>query len=202
MSPSTASSASSRSRATPLTSCSGPTCATCACCAAGSTSSRASDTPENAKSAAAFRPPRFQRTSEVLYENLRRVGGVGAGFHRLAVTGQREGFALIERTDAVLVEARFLDLKIGAVQRIRRQLLHRELDGFGRGAEPAIGEACTLLLADRSGEEFGGSVEVERTQWTHGQRPRDLSGALSAWGWDWQRPPLSGRRTCHFRPLI
>src|ERR1700758_1672291 len=74
---------------------------------------------------------------------------------------QREGFALIERADAALVEAGFLDLQIGAVQRIRWQLLDREAHGFGRGAKTPIGKARPLLLADGGGEKLGGSVEVE-----------------------------------------
>src|SRR5207248_5652720 len=108
-----------------------------------------------------------------------------------------------ERADAVLVEARFLDLQIGAVQRIRRQLLHRELDGFGRGAEPPIGEARALLLADRGGKQFGGGVEVERTQWTHGQRPRDLLWGFKRVGFERAEATIEwARRTCHFRSLI
>jgi len=65
-----------------------------------------------------------------------------------------------------LVEASFIDLQIGAVQRIRRQFLDRELHRGGRGVETAIREARPLLLADRGREKFGGSVVAEGS---HGQ---------------------------------
>src|SRR5207245_6269273 len=82
------------------------------------------------------------------------VGGRrGLGLARAA--RQREGFALIERADAALVEAGFLDLQIGAIQRIRRQLLDRETDGFRCGAKAAIRKAGPLLLADGGGKQFG-----------------------------------------------
>ena len=71
---------------------------------------------------------------------------------RARTARQRERLALIERADAALVEAGFLDLQIGAVQRIRRQLLDREANGFGRGAKSPIGKARPLLLADRGRE--------------------------------------------------
>src|SRR5438128_12523464 len=79
----------------------------------------------------------------------------GLGGDRARTARQRERLALIERTDAALVEAGFLDLQIGAVQRIRRQLLDRETDGFRCGAEAAIRKAGPLLLADGGGKQFG-----------------------------------------------
>src|SRR6185369_14558816 len=107
---------------------------------------------------------RQQISGSVLFGSRRRLG--------LARTArQREGLAVIERADAVLVEARFLNLQIGAIQRIRGQLFDRETDSFRRGAETAIREASPLLLADGSGKQFGGSVEVERTHRTHGRGP-------------------------------
>ena len=91
-------------------------------------------------------------------------GGVGVGRRvRTGAALQREGFAFIERADAALVEAGFLDLQIGAVQRIRRQLLDREANRFGRGAKSPIGKASPLLLADCGGEEFGGGIVTEGT---------------------------------------
>src|SRR4029079_13907396 len=95
---------------------------------------------------------------------------------------RRQCLALIERTDAALVEAGFLDLQIGAVQRIRRQFLDREADRFCRSAETPIGEARPLLLADGGREKFGGSVEVERTRGTHVRWPLVLL-ALARAGW-------------------
>src|SRR5207237_242036 len=69
---------------------------------------------------------------------------------------QREGFAFIERADAALVEAGFLDLQVGTVQRVRRQLLDREANRFRRGAKTPIGKPGPLLLADRGRKQFGG----------------------------------------------
>ena len=89
---------------------------------------------------------------------LRRGGRAGAA-------RQREGLAFIERADAALVEAGFLDLQIGAVQRVRRQFLDREANRFGRGAKTPICKAGPLLLADRGRKQFGGGVVAE---WTHG----------------------------------
>src|SRR5262249_37519290 len=74
---------------------------------------------------------------------------------------QREGLALIERADAALVEAGLLDLQVSTVQRIRRQLLDSEADGFGRSAKSPIGKARPFLLANGGGKKFGGGVEVE-----------------------------------------
>src|ERR1700687_4576863 len=90
------------------------------------------------------------------------------GFGRTGAARQRKILALIERADAALVEAGFIDLQVGAVQRIRRQFLDRELHRGGRGVEAAIREARPLLLADRGGEQFGGSVVAEGS---HGQGP-------------------------------
>src|SRR5215207_10242125 len=93
-----------------------------------------------------------------------RVLILSLGRLRLAGTArQREGFAFVERADAALVEAGFLDLQIGAVQRVRRQLLDREANRFGRGAKTPIGKPGPLLLADRGGKQFGGSVVAEGT---------------------------------------
>lgn len=63
-------------------------------------------------------------------------GGVGVGGRVGAGAALPAGGFASYRADAALVEACFLDLQIGAVQRIRRQLLDREANGFGRGAEP------------------------------------------------------------------
>jgi hypothetical protein len=67
-----------------------------------------------------------------------------------------------------LIEAGFVDLQIGAVQRIRRQFLDREANRFGRGAKSPIRETRPLLLADRGGKQFGSCVEAEGS---HGQGP-------------------------------
>jgi hypothetical protein len=65
------------------------------------------------------------------------------------------------------------------------------LNRFRRGAETAIRKAGPLLLADGGGEKFGGGVEVERTQRTHGQGPLDLLGAI--WLGDFgRRYPTTG----------
>src|SRR5690349_2368473 len=103
-------------------------------------------------------------------------GRRGLGLARTA--RPREGLALIESADAVLVEAGCLDLEIGAIQRIRRRLLERKTNGFRSGAKAAIRKASPLLLADGGGKQFGGGVEVERTQRTHGRGPLDLLGAI------------------------
>ena len=92
----------------------------------------------------------------------------GLGGDRARTARQRERLALIERADAALVKAGFLDLQIGAVQRIRRQFLDREANRLGRAAKSPIGKAGPLLLADRGREQFGGSVEAEGS---HGQGP-------------------------------
>src|SRR5215475_6253012 len=105
-------------------------------------------------------PNKEQRLGSVLI--------VGLGFRLAGAARQRKGFALIERADAALVETSFLDLQIGAIQRIRRQFLDRKAYGFGRGAKTPIGEARPFLLADGGGEKFGSGVEVERTHRTHG----------------------------------
>src|ERR1700676_3038371 len=103
---------------------------------------------------------------------LRGVGvGVVAGRRGLGRAGaarQRKVLALIERADAALIEARFIDLQIGAVQRIRRQSLDREANRFGRGAKSPIRETRPLLLADRGRKQLGSSVEAEGS---HGQGP-------------------------------
>src|ERR1700732_1016179 len=125
---------------------------------------------------------------------LRRLGvGLVTGGGRLGLAGaarQRKVLAFIERADAALVEAGLVDLQIGAVQRIRRQLLDREANRFGRGAKTPIRETRPLLLADRGGKQFGSSVEAEGS---HGQGPlfflvrtraksgRDRTGANQAW---------------------
>src|ERR1700757_4358107 len=87
---------------------------------------------------------------------LRRVGvrivGGGRGLRRARAAGQREILAFIEIADAALVEAGFIDLQIGAVQRIRRQFLDREAHGFGRGAKSPIRKTGPLLLADSGWE--------------------------------------------------
>src|ERR1700730_2595512 len=103
---------------------------------------------------------------------LRGVGvGVVAGRRGLGRAGaarQRKVLALIERADAALVEARYVHLQIGAVQRIRRQFLDREANRFGRGAKSPIRETRPLLLADRGRKQLGSSVEAEGS---HGQGP-------------------------------
>jgi hypothetical protein len=76
---------------------------------------------------------------------------------RARTARQREGFAFIERADAALVEAGFLDLQIGAVQRIRRQLLDREANRFGRGAKTPIGKPARFFLRIAAGNS---SAEV------------------------------------------
>src|ERR1700704_1001739 len=105
-------------------------------------------------------------------KELRGVGvGVGAGRRGLRRTGaarQRKILALIQRANAALVEAGFVDLQIGAVQRIRRQFLDREANRLGRGAKSPIRETRPLFLADRGGKQFGGSIETEGS---HGQGP-------------------------------
>src|SRR5690242_16382642 len=92
-----------------------------------------------------------------------RVGLVVGAGGRARTARQREGFAFIERADAALVEAGFLDLQVGAIQRVRRQLLDREANCFGRGTKTPIGKASPLLLADRGGKQFGGGVVAEGT---------------------------------------
>src|ERR1700751_402103 len=92
------------------------------------------------------------------------VARVGAGGRRLGgagTAGQRKILALIERADAALVKASFLDLQIGAIQGISRQFLDGEAHCYGSGAESPIGEARSLLLADRGRKQFGSSVEAE-----------------------------------------
>src|ERR1017187_7513013 len=102
----------------------------------------------------------------------RRVGvGLVAGGRGLRRTGaalQRKFLALIQVADAALVETRLVDLQIGAVQRIRRQFLDREANRFGRGSKSPIRETRPLLLADRGGKQFGGSVVAKGS---HGQGP-------------------------------
>src|SRR5450756_1704724 len=97
------------------------------------------------------------------------VGLVGGrrGLGRTGTALQRKLLALIQRADAALIEACFIDLQVGAVQRIRRQLLDREANRFGRGAKSPIRKSRPLLLADRGGKQFGGSIEAE----SHGQGP-------------------------------
>src|SRR5579871_468585 len=151
-------------RETLSTSCSVPTCAMPACCAAGSRKSARHKQK---------RPRTSGRRALTSWPDADDLGGVlvvvGGFRDRARSTRKRKRVALIERADATLVEASFLHLQIGAVQRVRRQLLDRKTDRFGRGAKATISEAGTLLLADRGGEKFSGSVEVERTHRTHGR---------------------------------
>src|SRR2546429_4812394 len=157
-----------RWRATPSTSCSAPMSAMCGCCGAGWTSSRGS----SAKQCPHKKLERDDDASSRLQSIIVRSGRVLVGLGRLRLAGtalQRKGFAVIERADAALVETGFLDLQIGAVQRIRRQFLDRKAHGFRCSAEAAIGETSPLLLADGGGEQFGGGIEVERTHGTHGR---------------------------------
>src|SRR3954451_5289096 len=98
----------------------------------------------------------------MMWRSLRRVGVLRAG-RRTGAARQRESFAFIERADAALVEARFLDLQVGAVQRIRRQFLDREADRFGRGAKSPICKTRPLLLADRGRKQFGSGIVTEGT---------------------------------------
>src|SRR4029078_569726 len=176
MSRSTAWSAWCRSRATPSTSCSAPTSATCGCSSAGWTSSRACNFQEiattknkppdhgpgadrvNAKSYAAS-----ALVSAAARPGGRRRTGKASLSTSAWTTRQREGFALIERADAALVETGFLDLQIGAVQRVRRQFLDREANRLGRGAKAPICKACPLLLADGGRKQFGGGIVTEGT---------------------------------------
>src|SRR5580693_10731288 len=104
-------------------------------------------------------------TPETGKTDLRGVGLVagGRGLRRARTARQRKILALIQRADAALIEAGFIDLQIGAVQRIRRQFLDREAHRFGRGAKSPIREASPFLLADGGRAKFGGGVEVERT---------------------------------------
>src|SRR6478736_6674683 len=108
----------------------------------------------------------------MIVASLRRVGvglvAGGRGFRRAWAARQWKILALIQRADAALIEAGFVYLQIGAIQRIRRQFLDREADRFGRGAKSPIRKARPLLLADRGGKQFGGSVEAEGS---HGQGP-------------------------------
>src|SRR3954469_5676897 len=104
--------------------------------------------------------------SEGISQSSEWLCGVGVGFgrgRRTGTAGQRERLALIERADAALVETGFLDLQIGAVQRIRRQFLDREANGFGRGAKSPICKASPLLLADRGRKQLGGGIVTEGT---------------------------------------
>ena len=89
------------------------------------------------------------------------AGSAPARLGRARAARQRKILALIQRADAALVEAGFLDLQIGAIQQIRRQFLDREMHRFGRGVETAIRKTRPLLLADRGGEQFGGGVVAE-----------------------------------------
>src|SRR5262249_44408639 len=98
-----------RSLATPSTSCSAPTSGTCGCSADGSRSSREFEHhPEKWGPVFGARScSEKQESGSVL------VGGL-LGFDLARTARQREGLALIERADAALVEASFLDLQIGA----------------------------------------------------------------------------------------
>src|SRR6266403_2845595 len=158
-----------RLRAMPSTSCSAPTCATSGCCGAGSTSKRASARlPTNEF----VRLSGVVRLNKARQQSVRLSGvrvGVVAGRRGLGCPGaarQRKILALIQRADAALVEAGFIDLQIGTVQRIRRQLLDRELHCGGRGVEAAIGKTRPLFLADCGWKQFGGSVVAKGS---HGQ---------------------------------
>src|SRR6476620_2127430 len=136
----------------PSTCCSAPTFAMCGYCGAGSTSNRIS--------------------ASTVYARSGSVGvGLVAGGRRLRCAGaarQRKILALIEVSDAALVEAGFIDLQVSAVQRVRGQLLDREANRFGRGAESPIRETGPLFLPDRGGKQFGSGVEAEGS---HGQGP-------------------------------
>src|SRR6516164_1236975 len=119
---------------------------------------------------------------------------------RTRTARQREGLALIERADAALVEASFLDLQIGTIERIGRQLLDRETHGLSRCTETPIGKTRPLLLADRGGEKFGGGVEVERTHGAHGRGPLVFLALALAVG-DWPDAAATGGRPgTSFRP--
>src|ERR1700753_1354604 len=107
------------------TSCSAPICATCGSCEIGWTGSHADPLPS-------------AREEDRVCQNdagLRRVGVVVFRGNRLRTraTLERKRLALIEGTDAALVEAGLVDLEVSAIQRIRRQFLDREANCFGRG---------------------------------------------------------------------
>ncbi len=71
--------------------------------------------------------------------------------------------AIEDGSDAALVEAGLVHLKIGAVQGIGWKLLDRELHRLGRSREAAIGEPGALLLADRRRKQLSFGVVVERS---------------------------------------
>src|SRR4051794_19667049 len=141
-----------RSQATPSTCCSAPTFAMYGYCGAGSTGNRISASTAD--------------------EGSGRVGvglvSGGRGLRCTRATRQRKILALIEVSDAALVKAGFIDLQVSAVQRVRRQLLDREANRFGRGAKSPISETRPLFLPDRGGKQFGSGVEAEGS---HGQGP-------------------------------
>jgi hypothetical protein len=145
--------ASCRLSAMPSTSCSGPMSAMSKCCGNGSTNSPDSNGEPGPGSA------------------LGCVGVVGRRLNHRRTALERKVLALIQRANAALVEARFIDLQIGAVQRIRRQLFDGELHRSGSRIETAIGETGTLLLADCSGEQFCGGVVAESC---HGRGPHQI----------------------------
>src|ERR1700722_3906310 len=154
----------------------------CGCCSAGWTSNRASaEVPNGSRRAALaalltmrdrvliLRSAHSRASRRVRRRNgrkiLRRVGvrvvAGGRGFRSARTARQRKVLALIQGADAALVEAGFVNLKVGAVQRIRRQFLNGELHRGGRGVETAIRETRPLLLADGCGKQFGGGVVAE-----------------------------------------
>src|SRR6185437_15295390 len=77
-----------------------------------------------------------------------RLGGGSGRLGRARTAGQGEFLAFIERANAHLVEAGLVDLKVSAVQRIRRQFLDRKTNSFSRSAKSPVGEARPLFLAD------------------------------------------------------
>src|SRR5688500_16727497 len=152
------------------------TSATSACCAAGWTSSgRRHCSPdvakrnprslaaESAPDCAALHPGYGVRRIKMAGHKARplKSSRLEERLRRDLLPLEREVRAVVERADASLVEALFVNLEIGAVQRIRRQLFDREADGLGRVVEAAIGEAGTLLVADRGGEQLSAAIVIE-----------------------------------------
>ena len=73
---------------------------------------------------------------------------------------QAETLRSHKAADAALVEAGFLDLQIGAVQRIRRQFFHGKAHGFRRGAEATIGKTGPLLLRMAAGNSSAAVLKL------------------------------------------
>lgn len=88
----------------------------------------------------------------------RRSGRVGFFLAR-----QRELCARIKGANARLVEPSLVHFEIGAVERVRRQLLDSELHGLGRGGETTVGEAGAPLVSDRRRKKFSRLAVVERS---------------------------------------